>query len=99
MSNVDTSAEAVDALINRHRLVASTWRMSVSDHERTAATLRALLAERDALREALLGLMVGCEYKTTVIDDIPLTGWHTRRMPDEEALDRARAALEGRRDG
>jgi hypothetical protein len=51
MSNVDTSAEAVDALIHRHRLVASTWRMSVSDHERTAATLRALLAERDGLAQ------------------------------------------------
>jgi hypothetical protein len=49
----DTSAEVVEALIDRHRLVASTWRMTVSDHEHTAATLRALLAERDRLREVL----------------------------------------------
>jgi chromosome segregation ATPase len=52
MTDTDTSAEFVEALIDRHRLVASTWRMTVSDHELTAATLRALLAERDAERVA-----------------------------------------------
>lgn len=62
MSDIDTSAETVKALINRHRLVASTWRMTVSDHEQTAATLCALLAERDRLRDALGGVAKGVAH-------------------------------------
>ena len=48
----DTSAEAVE--------VIAAWHASLrtNSHQRTAATLRALLAEREALREALRAAVV-----------------------------------------
>jgi hypothetical protein len=53
MSEIDTSAEAVERLAREHDLVRFTLSMKSPQHDKTAATLRALLAERAALRKAL----------------------------------------------
>jgi hypothetical protein len=53
MSEIDTSAEAVERLAREHDLVRFTLSMKSPQHDKTAATLRALLAERDAARHAL----------------------------------------------
>jgi hypothetical protein len=67
MSDVDTSAEAVEAIAKRLKRDID-WRPG-SLCEQAAATLRALLAERDAalaeaarLREALEGMLAAFEY-------------------------------------
>jgi hypothetical protein len=53
VSKVDTSAEAVERLAREHDLVRFTLSMKSHQHDKTAATLRALLAERDAARKGL----------------------------------------------
>lgn len=60
---------------------------------KAADEIERLRREAARLREALHGLMVGCEYRTCTLDGIAFTGWQTKRMPDDKALDRARAAL------
>jgi hypothetical protein len=57
MSEIDTSAEAVERLAREHDLVRFTLSMKSPQHDKTAATLRALLAERDTLRKALHSLV------------------------------------------
>jgi len=55
MSDIDTSAEAVERMAH--------W---IEEHPfgcQIAATLRALAAERDALREALSALLDACELR------------------------------------
>jgi hypothetical protein len=46
----DTTKEAVERLAANHDRVRFTFRMTATEHDDTAATLRALLAERDAAR-------------------------------------------------
>ena len=49
----DTSTEAVERLARKHDLVRFTMGMKAWQHDDTAATLRTLAAENDALRDAL----------------------------------------------
>lgn len=88
MSDIDTRAEAVERLAQRHDLVPSTWRMQSSDHLLTAATLRALLAERDRLREACVQLL-------EVMPVLPAAAKSVVGMEERynDAIRRARAAL------
>jgi hypothetical protein len=52
-----------------------------------------LIAAAPQMADALQAMMRGSEYRTTTLGDITLTGWATIRMPDENALNLARAAL------
>ena len=59
----DTSAEAVEQIAARSAKNAQDWLAggfvsAAAKHGQIAATLRALLAERDALREALRAAVV-----------------------------------------
>ena len=50
-----------------------------------------LVLSHQRLKDALAGLMVGCEYHS-IGGDEPM--WHRLQMPNRHALDRAREALE-----
>ena len=50
IATVDTSAAAVERLAREHSLIRQTFGMTSTTHDMTAATLRTLLAERDAAR-------------------------------------------------
>jgi len=61
-----------------------------------------LRAENARLREALEAMMEGCVWKEAHLffDGTPIAaGWSTIRMPSEEALNKARAALAGKDEG
>lgn len=55
--------------------------------------LRTAEAALAGARESLEGLMVGCRWERISMDGLILEGWQTKRMPDDESLDRARAWL------
>ncbi len=92
---IDLSPEAVDRL--------KRWR-DVGDHPDAAYCagnaqfgddVKALLAERDAAREALRAMMEGNVWRDAICFggvDLPAS-WSTVRMPDTAALDLARAVL------
>ncbi len=83
LDDCDAQAEATQYV--RADLVAALER------ERDAA-----IAERDRLAGAMRGLMAGSVWQEThlFIDGTPIPeGWSNKRMPSDEALTAARAAL------
>lgn len=63
------------------------------DREANAAFIVCAVNAHEALVDALRLMMTGSEHKTMTVGGITITGWSTIRMPDEAALDAARAAL------
>ena len=74
------------------------WRVRVLAQQVNAddARITKMEAEIERLRAALRDLLEGCVWKEahTFIDGTPIqAGWATKRMPTDEALTAARAAL------
>lgn len=61
-----------------------------SDEQRANARL---IAAAPCMLAALEAMLVGSKYRETTIGGRALTGWATIRMPNEDALNLARAAI------
>lgn len=69
------------ALIEHH------WDKAVAEANRR------LIAAAPCILAALEAMLVGSKYRETTIGGRALTGWATIRMPNEDALNLARAAI------
>ena len=95
--SMTVTTEEAEWLAKQHDLVRFTLGMKAPEHDLTAASIRSLAAERDALQARVAELDGALQKLLAMNDDHGPFGGEIYQDRIDRAWDKARAALEGKK--